>query len=631
MKQHILFSTYSPAADVVVMAICLVMAVLINFSYVSRTRSFKLFLEMVGLVYLVSAADISFYTFAAMPKHQILANWLRCVYHAMLLLIFVYYIAYICEVTQYKKHKKFLLFANLLFAITMLADIIITSQGPTFIVKENGISFIRHGIFMYAYLGFTIICLILMVSVRRLLFRRIMLGFYGTIAISFLVLIFQGLSSQTSFTVASLLFPVIAMMYVLHSNPYDALLGTNDDKAMHDFVQYCSRKKLDFIFMSLYMKDFDGEGKEIPQTIQAQIRQFSYKLVRKAVLFKAGKGHVILMFLTKHYPDYKGKIDDIIEAFYPLYDNFKYDYKIVIGKSIDEISRNNEYVSYIRNVHRTMPECSIHRVGSDDVTKFKRNEYITRELADISRHGNLDDPRVLVYCQPVLNVKTGMYDTAESLMRLKLEETGIVYPNQFINLAEENGYIHMLTKIILYKTCKAICDFTDSGYEIKRISVNVSVTELKDDNFCSDIIEIIHNSNISDNKIAIELTESQNEGDFMLMKQKISELKDQGIKIYLDDFGTGYSSMERIMSLPFDIIKFDRSLVIASGEEDRSKKMVANLANMFSDMDYYVLYEGIEKDEDELMCRNMSASYLQGYKYSKPVPIIELKDFLVRN
>ena len=82
------------------------------------------------------------------------------------------------------------------------------------------------------------------------------------------------------------------------------------------------------------------------------------------------------------------------------------------------------------------------------------------------------------------------------------------------------------------------------------------------------------------------------------------------------------------MELPFDIIKFDRSLVIASGTGERSERIVENLAHMFRDMDYSVLYEGVEDDVDEERCREMSASYLQGYKYSRPVPIERLRDFL---
>ena len=275
-----------------------------------------------------------------------------------------------------------------------------------------------------------------------------------------------------------------------------------------------------------------------------------------------------------------------------------------------------------------MPENSIHRVGPDDISSFSREEYILQQLMDISAKRDVNDPRVLAFCQPVFNLQTGRFDTAEALMRLKLDETGLVFPDQFIPLAEDHGCIHALTEIILNKTCREIQSLIREGFAITRISVNVSVLELKDTEFCGDVRRIIGENHISGEKIAIELTESRNESDFMIMKEKIQELREQGIKFYLDDFGTGYSNMERIMELPFDIIKFDRSLVIASGTGERSEKIVENLAHLFKDMEYSVLYEGVEDDTDEERCKEMSASYLQGYKYSRPVPIEELRKFL---
>ena len=152
--------------------------------------------------------------------------------------------------------------------------------------------------------------------------------------------------------------------------------------------------------------------------------------------------------------------------------------------------------------------------------------------------------------------------------------------------------------------------------------------EIKEDNFCGDIRKIIENNSISGERIALEITESGSESDFIIMRDKIKELRRQGIQFYLDDFGTGYSNMERIMELPFDIIKFDRSLVIASRTGERSGRIVKNLAYMFKDMEYSILYEGVEDDSDENRCKEMSASYLQGYKYSRPVPIEQLRGFL---
>ncbi len=628
--KHILLDNYTPAADIVVTAICFVMIILLAVSYISRTRSSVLFLSMVGLVLAAAWADILFYTVAVTTEHPVLANWIRCVYHTLLFLIFVHYIAYICEVTQYEKSKIYVRLANVVFAAVLLAEIINTAQGPTFTVTETGIRFERSGIFFYAYIGFLALCFLLMARVRDRLFRPVMVGFFGTMCVSFLMLLMQGITGQSSFTVAALLLPVIARMYILHSNPYDAELGTNDVKALQDMVQYCYKKKIDFLFMSLYMWEFDEEGKEIPDDIKRLMRHFAFRFFRKVRLFTVSRGHVVLIFPKKQNPDYEKGIQGLLNAFYPLYEKYRYDYKIVIGDSVDEISRSGEGISYITSIHRTMPECSVHRVVAEDILTFHRSEYILSELDDIYKKRDPDDPRVLVYCQPVLNVKTGNYDTAEALMRLKLEETGIVFPDQFIPLAEEEDYIHALTEIILHKTCMAIHAFTGAGYGISRISVNVSAQELKEKDFCRDILDILEDCGIAGGNIAIELTESRRESDFMLMKEKIEELKEKGLKFYLDDFGTGYSNMERILELPFDIIKFDRSLVQASGTDERSRKMVSSMADLFFSMNYGVLYEGVETDADEAHCLGMPCSYLQGYKYSRPVPIAELKNFLSR-
>jgi EAL domain-containing protein (putative c-di-GMP-specific phosphodiesterase class I) len=482
-------------------------------------------------------------------------------------------------------------------------------------------------IFFIGYILFALMDVVLLTLVRNRLFKRVMYGFYGSVALSFLVLVAQRVFGQSSFTAFSFVFPVIAMFYIMHSSPFDAELGTVDTTAMHDTVRYHYEKKNPFIFMSLYLPSFDVEGRQMPESLQAQVRHFASSYFRSSLLFNVGRGHLVLLFPKSRNADYEHRIGKILRAFAEQHRIYQYDFKIVIGESNNEISRKNEYVSFIRNINRSIKENTIHRVSPDDLKAFDRSEYILRQLEDVYTTHDLNDKRVLVYCQPVYNIKTGKYDTAEALMRLMLPETGLVFPDQFIYLAEEHGYIHVLTEIILHKTCEEMRRLISDGYDICRISVNVSMLELKDDHFCEDISGIVADSGISGDNIAIELTESQSESDFNVMKTKIEELKEKGIKFYLDDFGTGYSNMERIMELPFDIIKFDRSLVLASGSSERSERIVGNLANLFNDLDYSVLYEGVETDSDENMCKEMSASYLQGYKYSRPIPIAELRKF----
>ena len=525
---------------------------------------------------------------------------------------------------------NFMLISTLLYIAVIVLDIVMTVTGSGFHINSDRTVTQGSNIFLWGYLAFMVVILYLMIANRNRIYRQVMNGFYGTMSVAFIILYLEGRAGQSSYTVATFLLPVLAMLYLIHSTPYNIEIGAISAIALRDTISYNYNRNIDFIFMSMLLPDFDVEGKSFSKELQEVIRRFSNEFFKGSILFQVSNGHVVMFARKKNNPDYENKINMLINAFYPEYEKFQYDYKIVVGESIEEISRKNEYISFIKNIYRNMEMNSFHMVNYDDVTSFNRYEYILEELGDIYRRRDLRDSRVLAYCQPVYNIAEKKYDTAEALMRLKLPEIGLVYPDQFIPLAEENGYIHVLTEIILQKSCDEIRHLLSEGYDVKRISVNVSVLELRDEGFTDDIHRIIEASGIPEDKIAIEITESQSESDFMLMKDKVEELKEKGIKFYLDDFGTGYSNMERIMEVPFDIIKFDRSLVLASDSNEKSESMVSSLANMFSKLEYSVLYEGVENDLDEERCINMHATYLQGYKYSRPIPIIELSRFFTK-
>ena len=97
---------------------------------------------------------------------------------------------------------------------------------------------------------------------------------------------------------------------------------------------------------------------------------------------------------------------------------------------------------------------------------------------------------------------------------------------------------------------------------------------------------------------------------------------------YLDDFGTGYSNFDRILSLKLDVVKFDRSLLLMANKDENSQFILNYFSTAFKKLGYKVLYEGVETDEQETICVNSHADYLQGFKFSKPIPIEELKNFL---
>ncbi len=631
MGSQLYFENYTAASDVTVLAICIVIGILIMTSFVTRTRPFFLFVNMLVSLVLAVLSDMILHDGYAHTTNgdYTVVYVMRILYHAFLLSLFLLYTFYLIDVIQLKKSRRIpvSLIAGILYISAIAADIITTVTGSGFHINADGSATSSFNIFMYGHVAFLILLTYLLLKYRDRIYKKALFGIIGTAFVSLFFLYIQEYYGHTSLTVATFLFPVIALLYILHSNPYDVKTGTINASQFPEAVNYNYLHKRNFYIISLYLVDFYAKGTPLPRELQRVVRQFPSKFFKRSVLFQIGNGDLLLMIPEKGNPDLEDKVQAFIEAFKKAYDILHFDYKLVLGKSIEEISRKNEYLSVIKSIRRNMPINSTHYVTEDDVTVFNRAEYILSELDDINKRQDLNDERVLTYCQPVFNIKTGKYDTAEALMRLDLGDFGIVQPAEFIPLAEDNDYIHILTRILLHKTCDAIKRMLSEGYTFKRISVNVSMPEMRNENFTKDIEEIICSNDIPNGKVAIEITESRTESDLLIVKDRIEELKHTGIKFYLDDFGTGYSNMERIMTLPFDIIKFDRSLVMACRTNERSREIVGRLAAIFADLDYAVLYEGIEDEDTEKQCIGMSASYLQGFKYAKPVPIEDLSEF----
>lgn len=209
-------------------------------------------------------------------------------------------------------------------------------------------------------------------------------------------------------------------------------------------------------------------------------------------------------------------------------------------------------------------------------------------------------------------------------MRLRLPDLGMIYPDVFIPIAEQEGNIHALTRVILNKVCRYLAAHDQPD----RISVNFSMYEITKKEFYDDVMGILSTYRFDRARIAFEITESLNAEHLDEIRDILQKFRDLGIKIYLDDFGTGYSNLEHITNLPIDVIKFDKSLVDSSGYSERSKYLVEGMSSMFHTIGYQLLYEGIETAPDQERCIGMKAQYLQGYRYSKPIPIEELADFI---
>ena len=623
------YGNYSPVGDIIVIGTCIVFFVLMKFAYNIKNKNYRVLQVMISSLLVAAVSNVTCHILLNIRDSvpAFLIYFSRVLMHIGYFLNLFLFVIYVKEPLQLEKKTRKIItsMAGTAFLVLMGFDICGTVFRFGFYMDENKqIHEAWSYLFACGYIFYVGLIAFLLLYYRGRMVRQILYAILGTLGVSLVIMGVQGSHGQSSFTTACFMLPVIALLYMIHSNPYNIEIGAVNLSAFEDMITYAHNKKQKRILMCLLMPEFEGTGKRYPREIQETIRQFTQVYFNEAVLFQVSNGRMILVIDVAKNPHYEESMHLILDQFMVEHQRFQLDYKIVFLQTSPALSEKHDYLRMLQYMESSMEINSFRMAEEKDYEDFAKRNYVLSQLEDIKKVGDLNDPRVSVYCQPVLNIATGKYDTAEALMRLSLPGMGMVFPDIFIPLAEEHNLIHALSEIILFKTCVRIKKLLGQGFNVQRISVNFTVSELKDPKFCDDIKNIINDVGIPNDKIAIEITESQNDREFRIVKDRINELRKDGIKFYLDDFGTGYSNFERIMELPFDIIKFDRSLVIACGRDEKSEKMVEHLASMFSAMNYSVLYEGVETEQDEEKCIHMCAKYLQGYKYSKPIPIDDL-------
>lgn len=626
---------YSYVGDLSVILICIVLYVLIQIAYVEKTHAFNIFWQMLVLMPVAAVCGIVYHLGMEMDGTMpyVAVCGVRTIYNLILFFVLYLYVVYLNEtVNAYGRISYVIMyFGQSGLVVACIAEAVLLWQVIKYGQMNPGIAGWYEPLFLLFYVFFVVLLAAGMLDVKNRIYRQVAIGVETSLGIAIVMMILQVVARQDSFTTLTFLLPMLTLLYLVHSSPYDLESGSVGVSAFEYQVTYNLEKGKSFCLMSLYMPQMEEIGSKFPLEIRDTIRRLTTHYFKGSTLFQISGGRMLLFFEEKENREQKEAITSLLGEFDAEYKKYRMDYKLLVIMPTDAIQQHNDYIRLMQYVEHRMNINEIRYVTEQDVKAFSEHNYIISELKDIGLKMDPEDPRVLAFVQPVYNTRTGTFDTGEALMRMKLPEIGMVFPDRFIPIAEKYNLIQPLTMIILAKTCAAIRKLLDEGYKVRRISINFSVLDIQEVTFCDNVKDIIHRSGIPFEMVAIEVTESRSEADFLMMKAKIEEQQHTGIKFYLDDFGTGYSNFEQIMELPFDIIKFDRSLTVASGTKPRTETMVSYLAHLFDDMGYAVLYEGIEDEADEERCIRMCAKYLQGFKYSRPIPIEQLTDFFEKD
>lgn len=611
---------YSNVGDIFTIIVCIVLFFILHMTYVQKNKRLMFIkLALCNLIYASAFNMIFNHYIEKLPiaSHKdIMTTYLtHNIVQISLIIELGLFIFYIYDLVNYhnKISNAFIIVLTAVFSILELTSI--KTHVGFYINDEKVYQYGVTNIFLVWYIIFLSIFTITIISKNRVIINKIYFTVGITFFISILIMFFQYVKNIETFTNFTFLLPIMVIIFIFHSNSYNTNFGALDRTALANSINDLKKKNKSFAFVYIKIPNFNEIATDNKTT--QDYKQFTKYMQYRNYLFRYNDDTFVMTF------DNDFDYELMEKLFNDLHSKYQMSHNVIIILNNTICNTLVDYIDLCEDIEK-QANSSFYILNNDDLINFSKILKIKKELEDIANQKNFNDERVLVYCQPILDTKLNKFTTAESLMRLKLDGLGIIYPDVFIPLAEKNNNIHILTCIILNKVCK----FIEKNPEITRISVNFSMYEITNPKFYHDIYNIISKYHFDLNKLGFEITETVEAKDFDIINDTLQRFRNLGIKIYLDDFGTGYSNIEHITKIPIDIIKFDRSLVISSGQSEKSKYIVSNMSDIFYNTNYNILYEGIEDNNDEYRCMGMNAEYLQGYKYSKPIPIEELSKFI---
>jgi diguanylate cyclase (GGDEF)-like protein len=239
----------------------------------------------------------------------------------------------------------------------------------------------------------------------------------------------------------------------------------------------------------------------------------------------------------------------------------------------------------------------------------------------------IERKQLLLHYQPKVCLDTWTIVGAEALIRWKTDDRGWISPAEFVPVAEETGLIIPLSDFLLSQVCERLIHWSRSEFRDLRISINVSGQQLQSRKFLDHVSASIAKTGLQPDRLELEITESLFMQELPVAIAVLTQLRDLGVGISVDDFGTGYSSLSYLKRLPIDTLKIDRSFVSDLHRDDDDAAICAAILSMAKKLNLKVVAEGVEREEQLDFLRQHSCDFIQGYLYSKPLPVDEFENF----
>ena len=288
-------------------------------------------------------------------------------------------------------------------------------------------------------------------------------------------------------------------------------------------------------------------------------------------------------------------------------------------KSAGDVKKVFDYVRH----EKDFSEEEMILVDENIIKEAYKEEDVEHMILD-----SIEQHRVEVFYQPIYSTVSKTFESAEALMRLRREDGSIMMPGEFIEVAEKRGSILQLGAEVFEGVCKFIEEHNMENMGLHYIEVNLSAIQCGYKNLAEDFIDTMERHHVEPHYINLEITESASIISEKVFLDNLYALKRFGVTFSLDDFGTGQSNLNYIVSMPVDIVKFDRGMTLSYFQNAKAKYVMDAAMMMIKGMHLEIVSEGIENEEQLKIMEALGIQYIQGYYFSKPLPVNKFVEFI---
>lgn len=296
---------------------------------------------------------------------------------------------------------------------------------------------------------------------------------------------------------------------------------------------------------------------------------------------------------------------------------------IVYGQKLGTSGLMLEYAEYLESL--SMQNGMIEVIQDDQQTMdgFLYNKKVEQYL-----HTAIAQDLFEVYYQPVYSTAKNDFVTLEALSRLHHPELGWIAPDVFIQIAEKNHMIEQITDLQFKRVCMFINEHRDLMKKLFNIKVNLSSLDLMRSDCSNHFIRMMDDMDIHHDWIQFEITETVATEYNAGLGMVIDGFMAAGVRLCLDDFGSGYANLNTVMRLPFSAIKIDRTLLFDICNDKKRAMFYQSIVETFHRMGYVIVSEGVETEEEMSLLSSWGVDMIQGYYFSRPLPVDELLKLL---